>query len=86
MIGINYYIEPEAKEYINKQKMAQTKIAWKQIPINKTIEEGQNSSKKPTYKECLVKGVDPLDGEYIDLKIEEKIEKIYPEWKKEIKL
>jgi hypothetical protein len=27
MIGINYYIEPEAKEYINKQKMAQTKIA-----------------------------------------------------------
>jgi hypothetical protein len=29
MIGINYYIEPEAKEYINKQKMAQNKIASK---------------------------------------------------------
>ena len=33
----------------------------------------------------MVKGVDPLDNEYIDLKIEEKFENIYPEWKKQIK-
>jgi hypothetical protein len=47
--------------------------------------KGEGSSKKPTYKECLVKGVDPLDSEYIDSKLEEKSEKIYPQWKKEIK-
>jgi hypothetical protein len=34
--------------------------------------------------ECLVKGVDPLEGEYIDLKLEIKFENIYPEWKKNI--
>jgi hypothetical protein len=92
MIGINYYIEPEAKEYINKQKLAQSKIASKQIPIKKTIEEGQTSSKKPegqtsstkpkeeelqkygSYKQCLIQGGDPLDGEYIDQKIDAKME------------
>lgn len=85
MLGINYYIEPEAKEYIQKHKLAQNRIIPKEIPITKKMEEGQTSSKKQTYKECLIKGVDPLDGEYIDQKIEEKFEKIYPEWKKEIR-
>jgi len=41
--------------------------------------------KKKSYKECLIKGVDPLDGEYIEWKLEEKFEKISPEWKKELK-
>ncbi len=40
---------------------------------------------KPTYKECLMKGVDPLDGEYIDWKLDEKFEEISPQWKKDIK-
>jgi hypothetical protein len=33
---------------------------------------------KPTYKKCLMKGVDPLDGEYIDWKLEmnEKFEEL----------
>jgi putative sterol carrier protein len=39
---------------------------------------------KPTYKECLMKGVDPLDGEYIDWKLDEKFEEISPQWKKDI--
>jgi putative sterol carrier protein len=40
---------------------------------------------KPTYKECLMKGVDPLDGEYIDWKLDEKFEEISPHWKNDIK-
>ena len=32
-----------------------------------------------------MKGVDPLDGSYIDWKIEEKFELIYPQQKKEFK-
>jgi hypothetical protein len=41
--------------------------------------------KKPTYKECLMKEVDPLDGQYIDMKIDERFKELYPEWKKDIK-
>jgi hypothetical protein len=40
---------------------------------------------KPTYKKCLMKGVDPLDGEYIDWKLDEKFDVIAPQWKKDIK-
>jgi hypothetical protein len=35
---------------------------------------------KPTYKECLMKGVDPLDGEYIDWKLDEKFEELKKEY------
>jgi hypothetical protein len=40
---------------------------------------------KPTFKECLMKRVDPLDSEYIDWKLEEKFEIISPQWKIDIK-
>jgi hypothetical protein len=32
-----------------------------------------------------MKGVDPLDGEYIDWKLDEKFEEISSQWKKDIK-
>ena len=38
-----------------------------------------------SYKECLEKGVDALDGEYIDWKINENFEEISPQWKKNMK-
>lgn len=84
ILGINYHIEPEAKEYIQKHKMAQNKMNPVEIPITKVKEEGQ-SSKSKTYKECLVKGADPIDAQYIAIKVEEKLQQIYPQWKKEIK-
>lgn len=83
VLGVNYFIEPAAKEYIQKSKKAENKKGPVEAPIK--IQEGASSSKKPTYKECLLKEVDPLDGEYIDQKIQEKFEQIYPKWKKEIK-
>lgn len=63
IIGINYYIEPAAQEYIQIFKRIN-----KNIPAtssSKNIKE-EGSSKYSTYKECLVKGVDPIDGSYID--------------------
>ena len=82
-LGVNYYIEPTAKEYIQNFKKAHVKKNPVAPVVSKIKEEG--TSKKPTYKEYLVKGVDPLDGSYIDMKIEEKFESIAPEWKKDIK-
>jgi hypothetical protein len=32
-----------------------------------------------------MKGVDPLDGEYIDWKLDEKFEEISPQWKNILK-
>jgi hypothetical protein len=40
---------------------------------------------KPIYKECLMKCVDPLDGEYIDCKLDKKFDVISPQWEKYIK-
>lgn len=92
-IGPNYYIEPSAREYIQNYRLVQnnnkspeeskiTKI--KEQPALKVKEEG-NISKNLTYKEVLKQGIDPLDGEYIDFKIEEKFEEIEPKWKEDIK-
>ena len=83
ILGVNYYIEPAAKEYIQKCKKAKNKKGPEPAYYAKVKEEG--SSKKPTYKECLTRGVDPLDGEYIDQKIIEKFEEASPQLKKEIK-
>lgn len=51
---------------------------------NITIKEEGSSSKK-SYKETLVKETDPLNEESYNQKLEEKLGKIYPVWKKEIK-
>ncbi|WVZ51845.1 hypothetical protein U9M48_002950 [Paspalum notatum var. saurae] len=67
ILGTNYYMEPAAKEYIQKYRKA------KDMP------------KKDTYKDCLTKGVDPMDGQYIEMKIAQKFEMISPEWKKTLK-
>nr|ABA99251.1 hypothetical protein LOC_Os12g40640 [Oryza sativa Japonica Group] len=83
ILGINYYLELAAKEYIQKCKKAKGKKT-PEIPIKTTIKE-EGYSKKPTYKECLTKGVDPLDGEYIHWKIIEKFEEASPQLKKELK-
>jgi hypothetical protein len=64
ILGVNYYIEPTAEECIQKYRMFKNKkiSAFSSILYIKK-EEGLN---KPTYKECPMKNVDHLDGEYID--------------------
>ena len=81
VIGPKYYIQPSAEEYIHKvhrinnANPATAVLAKLKIDESSSEYEKDNISPKyKTYKECLVKGVDPLDGEYIDMKIEEKWE------------
>ena len=83
ILGINYYIEPEAKEYMQLFRRASKKNIQAPIQTINIKEEGMSSKK--TYKECLIRGVDPLDSEYIDIKLQERYDQILPEWKKELK-
>jgi hypothetical protein len=75
-------MKPSAKEYIQKFQMSKNKKVSASSSILDIKKEVLN---KPTYKECLMNGVDPLDGEYIDWKLDKKIEVISPQWKKDIK-
>jgi len=79
ILGTNYYMEPAAKEYIQKYRKA------KGIKIPETSSGIKDMAKKDTYKDCLTKGVDPMDGQYIEMKIAQKFEMISPEWKKTLK-
>ena len=79
ILGTNYYMEPAAKEYIQKYRKA------KGIKIPETSSGIKDMAKKVTYKDCLTKGVDPMDGQYIEMKIAQKFEMIFPEWKKTLK-
>jgi hypothetical protein len=81
-LEVNYYMKPSAKEYIQKFQMSKNKKVSASSSILDIKKEVLN---KPTYKECLMNGVDPLDGEYIDWKLDKKIEVISPQWKKDIK-
>jgi hypothetical protein len=54
-------MEPAVKEYIQKYKMSKNKKVSASSSILDIKKE--EVSNKPTHKECLMKGVDPLDGE-----------------------
>uniref|UniRef100_A0A0A9G5S1 Uncharacterized protein n=1 Tax=Arundo donax TaxID=35708 RepID=A0A0A9G5S1_ARUDO len=83
ILGVNYYLEPSAKEYIQKYRKAKGMKTLIVLPGLKIRDD--RPSRKPTYKESLIKGIDPLDGEYIDFKLKKKFETISPQWKKDIK-
>jgi hypothetical protein len=76
-------MEPAAKEYIQKFRMTKNKkVSTSSSILDIKKEEALNKS---TYKECLMKGVDPLDSEYIDCKLEEKFEAISSNGRKILK-
>jgi hypothetical protein len=75
-LGVNYYTEPPAKEYIQKFRMSKNKNVSASTSILDIKKE--EVLIKSTYKECLLKGVDPLDGEYIDWKLDENFDVISP--------
>jgi hypothetical protein len=76
-------MKPFAKEYIQKYRIPKNK---KVSPSSSILDiKKEEVLNKPTYKECLMKGVDLLDDEYIDCKLDEKFEEISPQWKKYIK-
>jgi hypothetical protein len=76
-------MKPAAKEYIQKYRMSKNK----KVPSSSSILDIKKEEvlNKPTYKECLMKDMDPLNGEYIDWKLDGEFEEISPQWKKDIK-
>ena len=81
ILGVNYYLEPAAKDYIQKHKKAnEIKPIWVEPNIR---EEG--SSRPHTYKKAVKKDIDPLNEEYVNTKIKEKLETMTLQWKKDIK-
>ncbi|KAJ1261660.1 hypothetical protein BS78_09G047500 [Paspalum vaginatum] len=81
ILGTNYFMEPAAKEYIQKFRIAQGIV----IPETSSGLREDRMPKKGIYKECPNKGMDPMDGQYMDMKIAQKFEIMSPEWKKNIK-
>ena len=81
ILGVNYILEPTAKDYIQKYRKAkEMKPIWAGPNIR---EEGP--SRLHTYKEVLKKEIDPLNEEYVNMKMKEKLESITIQWKKDIK-
>ena len=81
IMGINYYLELAAKDYIQKYRKA-NKI--KPIWAGPNIREDR-PSRPYTYKEAVKKDIDPLNEEYVNTKMKEKLESITLQWKKDIK-
>lgn len=80
IIGLNYFLELAAKEYIQKYKKT------KELKINLpgvNIQEDE-PSKIPTYKD-VKKETESLNEETIEKKLKERLESIIPQRKKDIK-
>jgi len=78
-LGINYFLEPAAKEYIQKYiKANDVKTNYSGINIR---EDGP--SKIPTYKDAVKK--EASNEEYVERKIKERLDSIIPQLKKDIK-
>jgi len=81
ILGVNYFIEPAAKDYIQKYKRAKdVKINLPGVNIR---EEG--SSRVSTYKDVVKKDTESLNEEVLEKKIKERLEARISLLKKDIK-
>ena len=81
ILGVNYFWESAAKDYIQKyRKTKEIKPIWTEPNVR---EEGP--CRLHTYKEVVKKEIDPWNEEYVNMKIKEKLESITLQWKKDIK-
>ena len=93
MIGENYYIEPKAKDHIQRFKgvgkntpIPASPNYTKGEPSNITKAKEQELSKDESYKAMVLRGLNyNLDAEYINIKIEEKLEEVSKSLKEELK-
>jgi len=79
ILGINYFLEPAAKEYIQKYRKAND--VKTNLPVINIREDGP--SRMPTYKDAVKK--EASNEEYVEKKIKEKLDSIIPQLKKDIK-
>jgi len=67
ILGVNYFLEPAAKDYIQKYRKAnEMKPIWTVPNIREDI-----PSRPHTYKEAIKKEIDPLNEEYVNTKMKE---------------
>ena len=66
MLGVNYYIEPIAKEYIKNSRWQKTKVLCSKIPQSIPGKKDQISLH---IRKVLRRKLIPLDGEYLDWRI-----------------
>ena len=90
IIGLDYYIDPKAKEYIKKRRGIDKNIPSSPAPTKGEASSSKNIKKEEppkyhTYQECLLKGIDPLDSEYIDQELDKRFEDLSKIIKKELK-
>ena len=80
ILGVNYFLEPAAKDYIQKYRKAkEMKPIWAGPNIREEV-----PSRLHTYKEVLKKEMDPLNEECVNMKMKEKLESITLQWKKDL--
>ena len=79
ILGINYFLEPAAKEYIQKYRKANE--VKTNLPGINIREDGP--SRIPTYKDAVKK--EASNEEYVEKKIKERLDSIIPQLKKDIK-
>ncbi|KAG2657455.1 hypothetical protein PVAP13_1KG280608 [Panicum virgatum] len=79
ILGINYFLEPAAKEYI--QKYRKSNEIKTNLPGINIREDGP--SRIPTYKDAVKK--EASNEEYVEKKIKERLDSIIPQLKKDIK-
>ena len=81
ILGVNYFIEPAAKDYIQKYKRAKdVKINLPGVNIR---EEG--SSRVSTYKDAVKRDTESLNEEVLEKKLKERLESRISLLKKDIK-
>ena len=80
ILGVNYFIELAAKDYVQKYKRA------KDVKINLLgVNMREDSpSKLPTYKDVVKRETELLNDEIIEKKLKEKLESIVSQLKKNI--
>jgi len=72
ILGVNYFLEPAAKDYIQKYKKANE---IKPICAGPNIRE-DGPFRPHTYKEAVKKDIVPLNEEYVNTKMNKKLESI----------
>ena len=79
ILGVNYFLEPAAKDYIQKYRKANE---MKPIWAGPNIREDR-PSRLHTYKEAVKNEIYTLNEEYVNTKMKEKLESITLQWKKD---
>ena len=81
ILGVNYFIEPAAKEYIQKYK----KVSEKKVNLPRVNIQEDGPSRVATYKDIVKNEVEVSNEEYIEKRIKEKLDSTIPQLKKDMK-